>query len=76
MTSHYDTFICRVVFWILAIISLKINVLEGTRKLYGLSVDYEPSCVSVCEEQPDVAVGGAFDNKVGPITATLRKYPR
>ena len=30
----------------------------------SLPVDYEPSCISLNAEHPDVAVGGGMDNKV------------
>jgi len=34
----------------------------------SLPVSYEPSCVSINSEHPDVAVGGALDNKVSAVT--------
>jgi len=42
----------------------EISVLQGGRKVSSLPVSYEPSCVSINSEHPDVAVGGALDNKV------------
>jgi hypothetical protein len=38
----------------------------------SLPVSYEPSCVSINSELPDVAVGGALDNKV--IAVILHLY--
>ncbi|XP_046990675.1 actin-interacting protein 1 [Schistocerca americana] len=42
----------------------EVCVVQGGRKVFSLPVDYEPSCVSLNSEHPDVAVGGALDQKV------------
>lgn len=44
--------------------SLQIAVTQDGKKLSSLSIDYEPSCVSINQETRDVAVGSTSDNKV------------
>lgn len=39
-------------------------VLQDNRKVSSVLIEYEPSCVSINKEFPDVAVGGSTDNKV------------
>ncbi|XP_012251061.1 actin-interacting protein 1 isoform X2 [Athalia rosae] len=41
----------------------QITVVQDGKKVSGLSVDYEPSCVTINQENGDVAVGGTADNK-------------
>ncbi|KAL1122926.1 hypothetical protein AAG570_003251, partial [Ranatra chinensis] len=42
----------------------EVIVCQNNRKVSGLPVTYEPSCVSIHREEPFVAVGGALDYKV------------
>ncbi|XP_043289268.1 actin-interacting protein 1 isoform X2 [Venturia canescens] len=42
----------------------QINLTQGGRKVAKLPIDYEPSCVSINQENGDVAVGSSSDNKV------------
>jgi len=44
--------------------ALQIAVTQDGKKLSSLSIDYEPSCVSINQETRDVAVGSTSDNKV------------
>ncbi|XP_014279934.1 actin-interacting protein 1 isoform X1 [Halyomorpha halys] len=46
----------------------EIIVIEQNRKVNGLPINYEPSAVSICREEPLVAVGGLSDNKVHIFT--------
>lgn len=44
--------------------SSQVVVVQAGRKASSLPVDYEPSSVSVNQENGDIAVGGAADNTV------------
>ncbi|XP_015522432.2 actin-interacting protein 1 isoform X2 [Neodiprion lecontei] len=41
----------------------QITIVQDGRKMSSLSVDFEPSCVTINQENGDVTVGGTTDNK-------------
>lgn len=48
---------------------LQIAVTQNDKMLSNLSIDYEPSCVSINQETGDVAVGSTSNNKVCSLFA-------